>query len=174
MLISYNIHTWCLHTTDNLWYFNIYYLNPLPNIKNVWYFSLFLFSFFCKQYSTNTFTPLQLPPPHISNVCSETAAICCHIATDHLHDYIHFTIYSLQLHFWCSEAQAIAVISPKTCTLKLQLLHNMKRPTKWSGHVKMIDPPENFYIQKRPFTQEGKYLVIHLWFHYTIIFLYKF
>ena len=34
-------------------------------------------------------------------------------------------------------------------TLKLQLLHNTKRPTKWSGHVKMIDPPpENFYIRK--------------------------
>ena len=30
---------------------------------------------------------------------------------------------------------------PKTCTLNLQLLHNTKRPTKWSGHMKMIDPP---------------------------------
>ena len=66
---------------------------------------------------------------------------CCHVATDHLHEYIHFTIYHLELHFWCSEAQAISAISPKTCTLKLQLLHNTKRPTKWSGHVKMIDPP---------------------------------
>ena len=73
---------------------------------------------------------------------------CCHFATDHLHDYIHFTIYHLELHFQCSEGQAISVISPKTCTLKLQLLHNTKRPTKWSGHVKMTDPPENFYIQK--------------------------
>ena len=73
---------------------------------------------------------------------------CCHFATDHLHHYIHFTIYHLQLHFQCSEAQTISAISPKTCTLKLQLLHNMKRPTKWSGHVKMIDLPENFYIQK--------------------------
>ena len=30
---------------------------------------------------------------------------------------------------------------PKTCTLNLQLLHNTKRPTKWSAHMKMIDPP---------------------------------
>ena len=30
---------------------------------------------------------------------------------------------------------------PKTWTLNLQLLHNTKRPTKWSGHMKMIDPP---------------------------------
>ena len=36
---------------------------------------------------------------------------------------------------------------PKTCTLNLQLLHNTKRPRKWSGHMKMIDPPNrNFYI----------------------------
>ena len=73
---------------------------------------------------------------------------CHHIATDHLHDYIHFTIYCLELHFQCSEAQEISAISPKTCTLKLQLFHNTKRPTKWSGHVKMIDPLENFYIWK--------------------------
>ena len=32
-------------------------------------------------------------------------------------------------------------IDEKTCTLNLQLLHNTKRPTKWSGHAKMIDPP---------------------------------
>ena len=30
---------------------------------------------------------------------------------------------------------------PKTCTLNLQLLHNTKRTTKWSGYMKMIDPP---------------------------------
>ena len=78
---------------------------------------------------------------------------CCHFATDHLHDYIHFTIYHLQLHFWCPlGAQAISL---KTCTLKLQLLHNTKRLTKWSAHVKMIDPPENFYIRKT-FYQRGK------------------
>ena len=35
---------------------------------------------------------------------------------------------------------------PKTCTLNLQLLHNTKRPTKWSGHMKMIDLQEDFYI----------------------------
>ena len=23
-----------------------------------------------------------------------------------------------------------------------------KRPTKWSGHAKIIDPPKNFYIRK--------------------------
>ena len=73
---------------------------------------------------------------------------CCHFATDHLHDYIHFTIYHLQLHFWCSEAQAISAISPKTCTLKLQLLHNTKRWTNWSGHVKMIDPPRELLHMK--------------------------
>ena len=114
ILISYNIHTWCHHTTDNLWYFNIYYLNTLPNIKNVWYFSLFLFTFFCKQCSTNTFTPWQLPPPNIYNICSKTANICCHFAPDHIPDYIHFTIYHHQLHFQCSEAQASSAISPKT------------------------------------------------------------
>ena len=73
---------------------------------------------------------------------------CCHFATVHLHDYIHFTIYHLELHFWCSEAQAISAISPKACTLKLKLLHNTKRQTKWSGHLKMIDPPENLYTWK--------------------------
>ena len=73
---------------------------------------------------------------------------CCHIATDYLHDYIHFTIYHLELHLWYSAAQAISAISPKTCTLKLQLLHNMKRPTKWSGHVKMIDPPGELLYMK--------------------------
>ena len=74
--------------------------------------------------------------------------ICHHVATDHLHDYIHFTIYYLELHFWCSEAHAISAISPKTCTLKLQLLHNTKTPTKWSGHVKMINPPRELLHTK--------------------------
>ena len=73
---------------------------------------------------------------------------CHHIATDHLRDYIHFVIYHLELHFQCSGAQAISAISPKTCTLKLQLLHNTKRPTKWSGHVKMIDPPRELLHMK--------------------------
>ena len=72
----------------------------------------------------------------------------CHFATGCLHDYSHFTIYHIQLHVWCSEAQAISAISPKTCTLKLQLLHNMKWPTKWSGHVKMIDPPQEILPTK--------------------------
>ena len=72
-------------------------------------------------------------------------------ATDHLHDKIHFMIYQPQLHFWCSEAQAISTISPKTCTLKLQLLQNTKRPTMWSGHVKIIDP-QRTSTYERPFT----------------------
>ena len=84
---------------------------------------------------------------------------CCHFATGHLHDYIHFTMYHIQLHVQCSEVQAISAVSPKTCTLKLQLLHNMKRPTKWSGHVKMIDLPGNSTYE-RPFTREGNYLVL--------------
>ena len=73
---------------------------------------------------------------------------CHHFATDRLHEYIQFTVYHLEVHFQCSDAQAICAISHKTYTLKLQLLHNTKRPTKWSGHVKMIDPLENFYIWK--------------------------
>ena len=84
---------------------------------------------------------------------------CCHFSTGSLHGYIHFTIYHLQLHVQCSEAQATSAISPKTCTQKLQLWHNTKRPTKWSGHVKMIDPLGNS-TYKRPFTQEGNYLVL--------------
>ena len=51
-------------------------------------------------------------------------------------------------------------IDEKTCTLNLQLLHNTKRPTKWSGHAKMIDPPKRTSTYKRPFTQEGNYLVL--------------
>ena len=34
--------------------------------------------------------------------------------TDHMPDYIHFTIDSHQLHFHCPEAQAIAAIYAKT------------------------------------------------------------
>ena len=49
---------------------------------------------------------------------------CPHFATDHLHDYIQFTIYHLEVHFQCCDTQEISVISSKTCTLKLQLLHN--------------------------------------------------
>ena len=64
---------------------------------------------------------------------------CHHFATDHLHDYIQFTIYHLEVHFQCCEAWPISAVSPKTCTLNLQLLHNTKRPTKCSGHIKMID-----------------------------------
>ena len=51
---------------------------------------------------------------NISNIWSKTATICCHFATDHIPDYIHFIIDSDQLHFQCSKAQAISAISPKT------------------------------------------------------------
>ena len=37
-------------------------------------------------------------------------------------------------------------------------VHNNERPTKGSGHGKMIDPRRNS-TYKRPFTQEGNYLV---------------
>ena len=58
---------------------------------------------------------------------------CCHFATDCLYEHVQFTIY-------CIEAQPISAIFPNTCTLKLQLIHNTERPTKWSGHGKMSDP----------------------------------
>ena len=32
--------------------------------------------------------------------------------------------------------------------LNLQLLHNTKRLTKWSGHAKMIDPPRELLHMK--------------------------
>ena len=59
---------------------------------------------------------------------------CCHFATDCLYEYVQFMIY-------CIEAQLISAVSPNICTLKLQLIHNTERPTKWSGHGKMSDPP---------------------------------
>ena len=37
-------------------------------------------------------------------------------------------------------------------------VHNTERPTKGSGHGKMIDPRRNSTYE-RPFTQEGNYLV---------------
>ena len=77
---------------------------------------------------------------------------CCHFATDCLYEYVQFTIY-------CIEAQPISAISPNTCTLKLHLIHNTERPTKWSGHGKMSDPPWRTSTYERPFTQEGSYLV---------------
>ena len=113
ILVSYNIHTWCFHTTDNLWYMNIYYLNTLPNIKNVWYFSCFLCNFFCAQYSSDTFTPWQLPPPNISHIWSKTATICYHFATDHMPYYIHFTIDSHQLHLSALKLRQLLQYMPK-------------------------------------------------------------
>ena len=74
---------------------------------------------------------------------------CHHFATDHLQEYVQFTIYHLQVsrvHLQCCEAQPISAVSPKICTIKLQQLHNTERPTKWSGHGKMIDPQEKFYL----------------------------
>ena len=108
---------------------------------------------------------IQIYPPLSDEVHTDMRYqfICCnchHFATDCLHDYIQFTIYHLEVHFQCCDAQEISAISPKTCTLKLQLLHNTKRPTKWSGHVKMIDPTKRTSTYKRPFTQEDNYLVL--------------
>ena len=94
---------------------------------------------------------------------------CYHFATDHLHEYIQFTIYHLvfncclfandslhkyiqsiiyhlevsRVYLQCCEAQPISAISPK-----VQLLHNTERPTKWSGHGKMIDPPGELLCMK--------------------------
>ena len=63
-----------------------------------------------------------------------------------------------RVHLQCCEGQPIPAVSPKICTMKLQELHNTERPTKWSGHGKMIDPRRNSTYE-RPFTQEGNYLV---------------
>ena len=90
---------------------------------------------------------------------------CHHFETDHLHEYVQFTRYHLQVlrvHLQCCEAQPISAISSNTCTLKLQLLHNTERPTKWSGHGKMIGPPWRTFTYERPFTQVGHYLVTSL------------
>ena len=62
------------------------------------------------------------------------------------------------LHLQCCEVQPISAVSPNIYTIKLQQLHNTERPTKWSGHAKMIDPRRNS-TDERPFTQEGNYLV---------------
>ena len=52
---------------------------------------------------------------------------------------------------------------PKTCTLNLQLLHNTKRPRKWSGHMKMIDPPRE--LLHRHDTMLPSILLV--WIHLT-------
>ena len=55
---------------------------------------------------------------------------------------LQYTVFNCQgvcLQF--CEAQQISAISPKIGPSKLQLLHNTERPTKWSAHRKMIDPP---------------------------------
>ena len=55
--------------------------------------------------------------------------------------------------FWCQ-------IYTKIINVKANAheVHNNERPTKGSGHGKMIDPRRNS-TYKRPFTQEGNYLV---------------
>ena len=76
---------------------------------------------------------------------------CHHFATDHLHKYVQFTRYHLQvsrIYLQCCEAQPICAVSPKICTIKTQQLHNTERPTKWSGHGKMIYPPGEFLHMK--------------------------
>ena len=49
-------------------------------------------------------------------------------------------IFRVNLGMWPLKSIALEKW-PKTCTLNLQVLHNTKRPRKWSGHMKMIDPP---------------------------------
>ena len=59
---------------------------------------------------------------------------------------LHTTTLYVYIYIYIEEGDEPPSQSITEATLKLQLLHNMKRPTKWSGHVKMIDSPENFYI----------------------------
>ena len=49
---------------------------------------------------------------------------------------------------YCMEAWPISAICPNTCTLKLQLIHKTERTTKWSGHRRMSDPPEELLHTK--------------------------
>ena len=96
---------------------------------------------------------------------------CHHFATDHLHDYIQFTIYHLEVHFQCCEAEPITAISPKTCSLNLQLLHNTKRPTKCSGHVKMIDQHGELLHMKDLLPERVTiYFKYFLWMHCCFFF----
>ena len=90
------------------------------------------------QYYVNGLIPWNGPPVEASGFHLSS------FATDPLHKYIQFTTYHLEVsrvHLHCCEAQPISAISPKTCTLKPQLLCNTERPTKWSGHGKMINLP---------------------------------
>ena len=71
----------------------------------------------------NTPSPPRSPPmlwyPLVFN--------CHHCATDHLHEYVQFTIYHLEVsrvHLHCCEVQPISAVSPKIWTLKLKLLCN--------------------------------------------------
>ena len=156
-----------LHEIYKKCYEDYFYPWPIysyPSINNlVYYYTKVLLSFMCN---------------------------CHHFATDCLHDYIHFTIYHLELHLQYSAAQAISAISPKTCTLKLQLLHQMKRPTKWSSttphkfHILHNTQVLSFYceswynevahltpwgvLHERPFTPRGNYLVVMIE-HFTLV-----
>ena len=132
-LITYS----CMKSIKMLWgLFLPWPIYSYPSINNlVYYYTKVLLSFICN---------------------------CHHFATDHLHDYIHFTIYHLVFHclqlslvfksmysvcdrpslvfiHFCDDL-SISTISLKICTPKLQLLHNTEW-TKKSGHGKIIDHP---------------------------------
>ena len=92
---------------------------------------------------------------------------CCHFATA-VFMTTSTSQYTICSYMFSALKLRQFLISPKTCTRKLQLWHNMKRPTKWSGHVKMIDPPGNSTYE-RPFTQESNYLVNYLLLYIIVI-----
>ena len=76
---------------------------------------------------------------------------CHHFAADHIHEYVQCTIYHVQvsrLHQQCYEAQPISAVFPHIYMIKLQQLHNTEKPTKWSQHGKMINPPGKLLLMK--------------------------
>ena len=88
---------------------------------------------------------------------SPVLSVSIHIYGDS--EEIHGKTYILRVNLWMYTLKFISLEKwHKTCTLNIQLLHNTKRPTKWSGHAKIIDPPKTSTYE-RPFTQEGNYLV---------------
>ena len=59
---------------------------------------------------------------------------------------------------------------PKTCTLNLQLLHNTKKTNKVVWTYEDDWPPKRTSTYKRPFTQEGNYLVVWLQHSYPLFY----
>ena len=117
-------------------------------IKNVWYFSLFLFNFFCKQYSTNTFTPLKLPPPNISNIWSKNSnhmLPLCNWPSSWLHPLHNIPSSGTFSVLWssgnfCNISQNINSKAP------VAIQHEKTNRVVWT--CKDNYPPENCYIQK--------------------------